>query len=83
MKNWNGRFVFIVSDFVDLARKMAQTVQPLAKVQKSEDATRLASEKRLYYGHLRCEMAKQSHLKIVLQVALLTRIDNSKVTIDA
>jgi hypothetical protein len=43
----------------------------LQKSKKCEDATWLKAPKRLYYGHLRYEMAKQSHLKSVLQVALL------------
>jgi hypothetical protein len=45
--------------------------QPLAQVQKIEDATRHKAARRLYYGHWRGKMAKQSHLKIVLQVALV------------
>jgi len=49
----------------------------LQKSEKREDA-RLAMAKRLYHCHLRCEMAQQSHLKSVLQVAQAVKIKWSK-----
>jgi hypothetical protein len=45
----------------------------LQKSKKREVASRFKAAIWLYYGRLRCEMAKQSHLKIGLQVALVNQ----------